>query len=409
VKVWILQTGEPLQIDNDGTRAMRAINLSNTLVDMGHDVILWSSNFDHVTKKHRYKKARTIKHKDNLKIILIQSIGYKNNQGFMRLIDHAQLALNLRLAIKKEPLPDIAFIGYPPIEVAWVMSKYLKKLGVPTVVDVKDKWPEILVRVLPKRLRGLGKFILTPYYILMKTTFKSAVSISSISNDFLNYSVSIAGREINNYDAINYLTNVPVKYSKKDLSDATDWLRGLSVYNSKSVKYVFVGSLTHSYDWNPVIESFKDRSSQLVIAGDGPCFNELQEKIHLIPNIVLTGRISSIQSRVLVNHADVYIAPYVGDLEFSESLPNKFFDALQFGKPILSSVRGTSGEFLKRNCIGLIFRDKLTLRKELEYLESNHRELKHMQIQAIKLYKEKYSGKVVYKNLVLLLEKIVDR
>ena len=60
MKVWILQTGEPLQIDNNGARAMRAINLSNSLVDKGHQVTLWSANFDHFTKKHRYKGIQKI-------------------------------------------------------------------------------------------------------------------------------------------------------------------------------------------------------------------------------------------------------------------------------------------------------------------------------------------------------------
>ena len=34
MKIWILQTGEPLHIDKSGLRPMRAMNLSNALIDL---------------------------------------------------------------------------------------------------------------------------------------------------------------------------------------------------------------------------------------------------------------------------------------------------------------------------------------------------------------------------------------
>ena len=92
MKVWILQTGEPLHIDKNISRPMRAMNLSNALVNRGHRVLLWSANFDHLTKKHRYKNAKTIDMNNHFKIKLLKSIGYTKNQGISRLFDHAQLA-----------------------------------------------------------------------------------------------------------------------------------------------------------------------------------------------------------------------------------------------------------------------------------------------------------------------------
>jgi hypothetical protein len=45
--VWVFQTGEPLHIDGNNARPMRAMNLSNALVQSGHRVVLWSSAFYH--------------------------------------------------------------------------------------------------------------------------------------------------------------------------------------------------------------------------------------------------------------------------------------------------------------------------------------------------------------------------
>ena len=71
MNVWILQTGEPLHIDSAGLRPMRAMNLSNALINRGHQVTLWSSDFDHFSKQHRTGKTSMIKVSDNLEIRLI--------------------------------------------------------------------------------------------------------------------------------------------------------------------------------------------------------------------------------------------------------------------------------------------------------------------------------------------------
>ena len=146
MNIWILQTGEPLHIDGENARPMRAMNLSNTLIEAGHEVILWSSAFHHQEKRHRSHTAKSIKVSDKLEIRLIPSRGYRRNIGLSRLVDHAQLALNLKKMLTQvEALPDVAFIGFPPIETATVLTSWLKKRGVPTLLDVKDQWPSLFL------------------------------------------------------------------------------------------------------------------------------------------------------------------------------------------------------------------------------------------------------------------------
>ena len=406
MKVWILQTGEPLQIDNNGARAMRAINLSNSLVDKGHQVTLWSANFDHFTKKHRYKGSRTINYNTNLQIKLIDSVGYKKNQGIKRLIDHAQLAFGLHFALKKMELPDIAFIGYPPIEVAWIMSRFLKKNSIPIVLDVKDMWPDVLLRALPNQARGVGKLLLSPYYYLMNSTFKSATSISSISQDFLDKSLKIAHREPNISDSVNYLTTIRPNYSDSEITNAQEWLDKKGVTDNKQNRCSFVGSLTSVFDWECVIEAFKNSNTEFVLAGDGPCFQDLKEKTQNIKNIIMLGRITGIQSKVLADRTNVFIAPYNSSLEFSQSLPNKFFDAMQYGKPLLSSVTGSASQFIVEKNIGLIYSDISTLKMALKKLETSQDFFRQLGENAIYAYDKDFSGHIVYEKIIKNLEKL---
>ena len=115
--VWILQTGEPLHIDNDNFRPMRAMNLSNKLVDSGHKVILWSSAFVHQTKKHRSKKYKTHKVNDNLEIYRskegmyasIRYSGYNNNE---KQVFYTEKLLNKIKELKKEIIGTPILLSY---------------------------------------------------------------------------------------------------------------------------------------------------------------------------------------------------------------------------------------------------------------------------------------------------------
>ena len=64
MNIWIFQTGEPLHIDRDNARPMRAINLTNQLVEMGHEVTVWTSTFYHQKKEQRFLESQTIQYNE---------------------------------------------------------------------------------------------------------------------------------------------------------------------------------------------------------------------------------------------------------------------------------------------------------------------------------------------------------
>jgi len=205
--IWILQTGEPLPSDDGLHRPMRAINLTNALTSAGHNVVLWSAVFNHQTKTHRHNGYKSIQYSENLEIRLIPSPGYKNNIGFGRLFDHMILAKNLIKLLKQEKVePDAAFIGYPPIEVASVMTHWLKKRNIPCLLDIKDQWPSFMVDALPRSFQSIGRAMLSPYFYLAKRTMKEATGLSAMADDFLKWALDFSNRERTNNDLTAPLT-----------------------------------------------------------------------------------------------------------------------------------------------------------------------------------------------------------
>ena len=135
------------QLIREAPRPMRAMNLIKSLLSNQHEVTLWTSRFYHQQKEFRETGGSKTIVDGNFTTHLIDSPGYSSNMGFARLYDHWVLAKNLgRSLAKNNDLPDVVFVGYPPIEIAKVMIDYCNRNRIPVLLDVKDLWPEILLK-----------------------------------------------------------------------------------------------------------------------------------------------------------------------------------------------------------------------------------------------------------------------
>ena len=358
MKVWILQTGEPLPVDSAGLRPMRAMNLSNALIEKGHQVVLWSSDFDHFSKTHRTGKTSTIQVSENLELRLISSRGYKSHVGLSRLFDHAQLAFNLHRELKNQLAPDVAFIGYPPIESAWVMTSWLDERKIPTMVDIKDAWPDVLLRAFPKAIQSVARVLLTPYFLMMKSIFAKASAMSSISEPFLAWCLKTAKRQNNQFDNVSILTSPVEVFSVKELNKSRTFWDSKFVTTTYKIRCFYVGSLTEALDFDGIIYAARNSDVEFVIAGTGPIEKTLREAIFDLPNVKMPGWISSAQAKILAERSTFMLAPYANLDDFSIALPNKFLDAMKFSKPILTSIPGFAANFVTTKGIGVVYSNK---------------------------------------------------
>lgn len=355
MNIWILQTAEPLVIDKVRQRPMRAMLLANQLLDLGHSVTIWSSDFSHYEKKHRFNKNLTIRVSKKLTINLFTSRGYGNHKGIARFLDHIQMANNLRKMLKSEPKPDLAFIGFPPIEVAWVMAAWLKRKNVHYMLDVKDAWPDQIVQSLHWSLRGFARILLIPQFMMSKYTFKNAHGLSSITDEFLHWSLGRASRPRNSLDTVAPVTCSEFYSSDEETRLSADFWDKQKVYDDESLRIFFVGSLTNVFDFGPLVFLARSGMAQVVIAGEGPAKEELLSYVSSLENLIVPGWISPSQIKELAKRSKFSIAPYRQRLDFEMSIPNKIYDALSLGKPILTSLNGPVGKLIETYSIGVLY------------------------------------------------------
>ena len=406
--VWILQTGEPLHCDGSNYRPMRAINLSNKLIEAGHDVVLWSSSFDHQNKTHRSKEYETIQQGDNLEIRLIPSCGYKKHIGLGRFVDHIQMAWNLNRILKKEnKIPDIAFIGYPPIETAFVISQWLRKRKVPMLLDVKDLWPAMFIEPFPDLLKPIARVLFSPYFYLAKKVMNNVDGISTMSDGFMNWCLSFSNRSLNQSDRIVRLTTFENSYSAKEMSSVIDWWGSIGVF-TETYKVFFIGTFSTAFDFDEILSAaMLKQKCQFVLCGHGPCLAEVKHRAKNLSNVVFPGWIDRLQLESLAKMSLASLAPYNNIENFTLNIPNKIVDSLLLSAPILSPLKGEVSTLIKSNTIGLVYDDNMSLANCIQSLVNDEGLQKLMSRNAKELYDKEFEFNKVYDGLVVHLESLV--
>lgn len=415
MKVWIFQTGEPLHIDGGNPRPMRAMNLANSLVKRGHNVTLWSSSFYHQKKIHRSRNDKNIQINENLEIRLLHSPGYQSNISVARLIDHFLLAKNLKRQLTAcKSFPDIAFIGFPPIETASVMINWLKKNGVPTIIDIKDQWPVILVRSFPKFLQPLALIALSPYYYFAKKAMKKSDGISSMSNAFIRWSLDFSNKSESNMDISVPLTSPHECLSIKEKDSAMAWWATKGIKKDSTFRIMFVGSFSRAFDFDLIFQSANELSRQglnyeFVLCGDGEYASSLKAKAKKFPTVKIIEYIDRPKIIALSEISSAYIAPYNNSPDFTMSIPNKVIDAFSMGCPLLSPLGGEVNLLIKNFEVGLTYKDYKSLSFNIDSLIRN-KDLQHkLSLNAKKLYEKKFESISVYNNLANHLENIAKQ
>lgn len=412
MKVWIFQTGEPLHSDKDNYRPMRAMNLANALVKKGHNVIIWSSGFYHQKKIQRDKAYKKIFINKKLEIRLIPSPGYKKNISIQRLFDHFKLAYNLKKKLDIEKtLPDVAFIGYPPIEAAFVMTSWLKKKKTPLLLDVKDKWPFFFLENTPKIIRPFLRLILLPFFFIAKKTFKDSSGICSISKSFLNWSLNFSNRKKSRFDIIAPLTTPTDQLTSSMKKKSYSWWSKKGVIQNNIFRVIFIGSFSRSFDFDVIFKtatilSNKKINCEFIICGNGELNTILRVKSKNYHNIKIIEWIDASQVYTLSKLSSAIIAPYKNYQNYKGTITNKIIDAFKLGKPILCPIKGEIGNLITNFKVGVVYNDHLSLANNIKLLINNPDLQKSMSYNSIKLYQDKFEFNKVYGRLIKNLENL---
>jgi len=413
--VWIIEATEPLPFIDTNYRDFRCGILAQELVARGHAVIWWTSTFDHFTKRHRFS-PRVIEVLPGLQIIFLYGPGYGRNNSPKRFLHHRVVARNFFQEAAACNKPDIVFCCLPTLELAEQAVIYGQRNGVPVLIDVRDLWPDHYLTLVPQRLRSLFRLVIFSEFHRARRLLKAATGITAISNTFLDWALKHAGRTRRQTDGV-FPIGYPCVLSSLETQIAAKREELVSLYKLRPEDLIvtFVGTFSLSFDLETVIEAARilDQAEhddiKFVFVGDGGNSPQLRARARGLGNAIFTGWFDQVSILAMLSLSSVGLAPYRNDA--SMSLPNKPFEYMAAGLPILSSLRGELATLIHEEQIGLQYQagNVASLIEKIRWLAANPDARREMGMRARKLFEERFSAEVIYPRLVRHLEGVARR
>jgi glycosyltransferase involved in cell wall biosynthesis len=409
--IWIITTGEQLpDIDGENVRLWRSVLLTRELLKRGHQVVRWSSTFDHSKKTHRFQENTVIEVDRNYRISFIKSPGYSTNTSMQRFYDHIVMAKKFAKIIKTEKKPDIILCSLPTIELCNEATKYGEEYNVPVVLDGRDMWPDLFEEAIPKRLKFLGKILLFTLYKNVKKACKNATFLSGISEPYVNWELNYAGRERREFDksfSHGYISESP---KEEDIKLANKFWKEQGI-RDQDFNICLFSAMGNVIDIDKVLiaaQKVKTFNIKFVLCGDGVKLEEFKIKASGIKNIIFPGWIDASQIWTLMRLSKIGILPYWDIDNYKMNIPNKPIEYLSAGLPILSSVSGLVKELIEKHECGFFYEDGLELSTQIEMILNNPTLLNNMSKNAQKLFKDKFVASKVYGDMADYLIEIAN-
>ena len=404
MKIWIIQTGEPLPLDK-AVRKMRTAILADKLVERGHNVLWWASAFDHSQKNWTVNKDSEITISERYKIFALKGTGYKKNISLSRFIDHRVVAQKFKKYAPKMPKPDIIVASTPPHDLAYESVRFAKKNNLPVLVDIRDEWPDIFLNYIPTMLRKLAKIILSKDFQMIKKTMQMADGLISMMSDLLEWGLNYAQREKSKKDRVFYLGA-----KKRVLSQNINSQKMQNLLSNIENKFVvaFIGVFGHNYNPSILIDcamKLLNKDIVFVLGGDGDFFNEIKQMSSLLPNVILPGWLNNNEISILLEHANIGIIPSPKHIN---AFPNKVFTYLSAGLPVISALQGELKQIIEKEQIGFYYppNDVDVLVDCILKLYNNQSLYQKMSANAKKVFDEMFDADKIYEEYAEHIETV---
>ena len=297
--VWIQNPFDNLP--DEGFRKMRYYLMSEAFLRAGHDVVYWTADFSHATKRKRSVAGRA---SSRFEIRLVDTPPYFRNVSMRRVASHVvyarRWARNAARAVAEGlPPPSLVITSFPTISAASAALGLARRLGAAVAVDVQDAWPETFERILPR-------WTLAPLRAKARRVFAEADFVTGVCERYRE----LTGRD----DYHRAYLGIEIGERPEPPHSRTGRRR-----------IAYVGGMGRTYDLDTVRAAAESLNMDLAIAGGD---NYL-------------GRAGL---EAFLAGCDVGVVPMADDSWVG--LPNKFFDYAKAGLPIVSSLGGETASLL---------------------------------------------------------------
>jgi glycosyltransferase involved in cell wall biosynthesis len=378
MRFWLLNHFEPIPTEHDA-RLMRCGMLANRLVERGHEVVWWTSDFDHYRKRHRNGRDRSIQVKPGFEIRLMRSLGYRSHVGPRRLVNNHLMGLRWRNLVRTEDPPNLLFAGWPIPEFGLEATRFARNHAIPAVLDVRDLWPSMWLDILPKRLQSAGRLLLRRYFKMTRRAMSGASAITGVTDSYVDWGVGFSGRTRTSLDRSFGFQFRPANLDSQDWIEAEQTLNEHGYAPDDRIDVVFAGSFSRSFELKTVIEAGRRLDAEapgrlrLVLCGSGNRWNQIEFAARDIDSVLVLPRLELRELTCLYKSASLGLAPYRNIENFQRNIPNKINEYLEMSLPVVAGVEGAIADLIDDHGVGIRYQpeDSISMASELTAIAKN--------------------------------------
>lgn len=409
----MLQIGEQIVGIDPGARSGRCNMLGNALIERGHEVTWWSSTFHHFQKQYRCYHHDICAVKPGLVVKLVHGKpGYRHNSSLCRLLNQRSVARRFQSLAQASDRPDLILACLPTLELCAAALSYGRQRGIPVILDVRDIWPDLYLRIFPAVLWGLARLLLSSEFRRSAQVLREASAITAVSESYLRWGLDRAGRPTGSHDRV-----FPIGYTATEIDNTASEDQVVEFatrhgITQRGTVVTFAGVFGSSSDLESVVECarlFQERGRtdiQFVLAGGGDKVASLKYQAQGLGNVVFIDWLDQASLRILLKLSSIGLSPY--SLNATQSLPNKPFEFMAAGIPQISSLRGELEGLLHEHQIGLqyISGSAESLLAQVSTLADNPQTRDRMSARAKQVFDRHFDSNLIYPGFAAHLESV---
>jgi glycosyltransferase involved in cell wall biosynthesis/ribosomal protein S18 acetylase RimI-like enzyme len=377
MKIWLINPYGP--IPGEGWRDYRFTVLGKVLAARGHDVIWWTANFSHHFKKYRSEGWKDVPVTKGFRIRLVPTTAYARNIGLGRLRYEAVFAGRTYHRGTREKPPDCVVGVEPPQIVGFASVRLARRHRVPLVLDVFDRWPELFVLAFPRAIRPLAPVLLSPLFALRRHDLRHADAVTALCDTYLEVARAAAPR-LRSALSLTVFNGIDLELFRSAMAtvDEVAVIAGQMGKAAGEVWAIYAGSLGNNYDVQTLLDAavlLQGRQSRIriLIAGEGPLRPQMTRFMEAkrLGNAIYLGTISHRELVQRYQLCDIGLCTYAP--ESNVGMPDKAYDYMAAGLPLVNSLRGELEQLLIARDMGIQYQagNAVSLADALERLASD--------------------------------------
>ena len=283
-------------------------------------------------------------------MVYLPSSGYRTHISLRRFFDHWQVGRAFRRFAHKAEKPDLILCAYPTIDLAYETLRFGTAEDIPTIIDVRDMWPDALIERITDRVPGLPemftRWLVAPYTRRGRRALAGATAIMAITSSMLRWAQDLGGRDasVREKDFHLYQSKLlPTAGSAEQIDHPS---ADLLMQRPDKIRLVWVGNIVPDTDANTLIEAIGNLSAEaqsrldFIVCGRGSLAPQMQSLATKLDCVHYFEWLDATALHHLLHHSHYGLLCYLDRPDFHMSVPNKVVDYLAASLRIVSSIGG---------------------------------------------------------------------